>query len=391
MRIRNKHFPFLVLTALLTGCNSPPAAAPSGDSVPAVTNDVVKRQDLTGYSFFDGKLVIPDSAQASAFSPYDTPVVSIMTGTGKYVERGEPIVKLTIPGADAAAAAAKADAHMAQADYSAQKGESSAPVQAAKQALADAQAAEKAARDTVANGGQADVEAATQVRVDAEAALADALRDQRQALQPTKEVAAQAEAAAQQAKADAAKGIVRAPISGTVVAMEAQPGLMAKSKQRLAMIVNFEAARVQGLVPAELKDIVIKGSHVIIAMNGASSDPLDGTVVDVTVAPPAAGQTAPGYLAVIEFDKPRSIVLPAVSVKRIGVKTGTVKDALVVPAGAIRTKDGKSTVSVQSGTTWVETPVETGISDGALVEVKSGLTEGAVVRVVTPPQESPKN
>lgn len=391
MRMSKKQFPLILLAVILAGCNPPPAATPGGGEVPAVTTDVVKKQDLTGYSFFDGKLVIPDFAQATAYSPYDTPVVSTMTGLGKYVERGEPIVKLTIPGADAAVAAAKADASMAQSDYSAQKGETSAPVRAAKQALADAKAAEKAARDTVAGGGQADVEAATQVRVDAEAALATAIADQRTSLQPSKEMAAQAEAAAQIVKADAAKGIVRAPISGTVVSMEAQPGLMAKSKQTLATIVNYEAARVQGFVPAELKDLVIKGSHVIIAMNGASSDPLDGTVVDVTVAPPAAGQTAPGYLAVIEFVNPRSIVQPAISVKRVGVKTGTAKDALVVPVGAITTKDGKSTVSVKSGETWVETPVEVGISDGALVEIKSGLTEGAVVRVVTTPTAPPKS
>jgi biotin carboxyl carrier protein len=389
--MNKRQFPLIAVALFVSGCAGPLAVSgKGGQGSSQFTTDVVKRQNLTGYSFFDGKLVIPKSAQAGAFSPYSTSVVSVMSGTGKYVRRGQPIVKLTIPGADEAAAAAKAGVSSAQADYSTQKGDSSDPVREARQTLADAQVAEKAARDTVAGGGQADVDGATQDRVDAQAALRLAQHDLRTTLQPDKDAVRLASASLKDARADAAKGIVRAPITATVVSFQAEPGMTANSSQTLATIVNFGAARVQGLVPAELKDVVVKHSHVIVAMNGPSSEPLDGTVLDIRVMPPTEGQDGPGYLAVIQFLSPRSIGQGGFSVRRIGVKTGMVKDALVVPIGAIVTKDGKTSVSVKNGDNWVATQVEIGISDGARVEIKSGLTEGAVIRVATDAQDIPQ-
>lgn len=166
--------------------------------------------------------------------------------------------------------------------------------------------------------------------------------------------------------------------------LAAKPGMMANANEPLATIVNFDKVRVQGLVPPELKDLVVKDSHVIIAMNGESSDPLDGIVLDVSVVPPSEGQKSPGYLTVIEFVNPERMVQPSYSVKRIGVKTGTVSNVLVVPVGAVVTKDGKSFISVKEGESWVEKPVEIGVTDGALVEIKSGINEGDQVRVTTP-------
>jgi biotin carboxyl carrier protein len=379
-----KQIPLIILALALGGCVSPTASTETGGKGERqVTTDVVKRQDLTGYSFFDGKLVIPETAKATAFSPYETPVLTVMTLQGKHVDKGDEIIKLTIPGADAAAAAAKVNVETARADYSAQKGDMSPQLQEAERTLKDAQAAEKDARDTVASGGQADVEASTTARIAAESALAQIKQEMRRSLAPTKSAIDLASSELKMAKADAAKGIVRAPISGTIVTLPAQPGMLVTAKQPLATIVNFEAARVQGLVPPELKDLVVKNSHVIIAMNGTSSDPLDGTVEDVSVVPPTAGQQSSGYLAVIEFLNPNAMAQPSMSVKRIGVKTGTVKDALVVPVGAITVRDGISYVSVQNGDKWVDTKVETGLSDGALTEIKSGLAEGAVIRVVS--------
>lgn len=368
----------------LGGCTAPLVSSNGGgQTVAQMTTDVVKRQDLTGYSFFDGKLVIPDAAQATAYSPYDTPVLSVMTGEGKHVGRGEPIIKLIIPGADAAAAAAKADVSSAQANYSAQKGGESEPVRDAKRMLDEARAIEKSARETIANGGQADLEGATIARQNAEAELTKAQSELRQTLEPTRQAVNQAASNLVDARADAAKGIVRAPISGTVVTFAAQAGMSATAKQPLATIINFDAVRVQGFVPAELKDLVLKDTRVIIAMNGVNSAPLDGSVIEIKIAPPSEGQQGSGYLAVIGLLKPSAMAQHGLSVKRIGVKAGTVKDVLVVPVGAIFMKEGKAMVSIKSGDHWVDTLVETGMSDGALTEIKSGLTEGAVVRVQT--------
>lgn len=345
------------------------------------TTEIVKQQDLTGLSFFDGKLIVPESAKATAFSPYDAPVVDVLTGVGKTVKRGETIVKMTIPGADSAAASAKANVSATQAEYSTKRSDASAPVRDAEQSLADARAAEKAAKDSAANGGQADVGAATQARIDAESRLQQARLDLRQSLQPDKLAVDQAATTLREAKMDAAKGIVRAPISGTIMTLDAKPGLMATAKLTLATIINFNAVRVQGVVPPDLKTKVVKRSHVIVTMTGPSADPIDGTVVDVDVLAPGAGQKSPGYVAVIQLLNPTGMAQPNLSVKRIGVETGKAKNVIVVASSAISTVGGKSTVNVQNGDKWVETPVELGLTDGVLTEIKSGLTKGQVVRV----------
>ncbi len=377
--------PLFGLTVLVVGCSPKPESQPSAaQTVP--TTGVVKRQDLTGYRFFNGKLVIPSTAQATVFSPYDTPVVSVTTSVGKYVEHGEPIITLNIPGADDAKSQAKTNSTMAKAALTDQKELSSGPVKVAQQALKDAQAAEKAAQDTVSSGGSADVAAATQARTDAEAALRDAKLQLQQTLEPAKQAATASAAQLQEVKADAAKGIVRAPISGTITTLAAQIGMEAKSKQDLATIIDFGSSRVEATVPPELKDVIVKDARVIIAMSGPSSEPMAGRVVSVKVLPPSAGDQKPDFIAIIEFTKPRSMSQPSTTVRRVGIKTGEVKNAFVVPVEAVISLDGKSIVKIQKGTEWVSTPVVTGLSDGTFVQIKSGVSGGDIVEVPSTPK-----
>ncbi len=381
--------PSLLFFAFLAlgGCAVPVGTGSGHEAKPAqFTTDVVKRQNLIGYSFFDGKMVIPATAIATAYSPYDAPVAEVLTQLGKRVQRGAPIVKLTIQGADEAAKAAKADLSASRTSYIAQKGDTAQPVQDAQNALKAARANELETRNAIASGGEGDMAYATSMRVDAETALAAAKQIQRQALAPTKNAMDSASSLLADAHQDAKKGIVRAPISGTVTSLDAKPGLAATAKQSLAVIVNFSQVNIQGLVPAELKDLVKKHSPVIIAMTGKSSDPIDGTVTDIDVVPPSAGQTGNGYMALIMMKNPGALIQPNNLVRRIGVRSGSANGVLTVPQLAIHQTNGKATVTLKSGDAWIETPITTGISDGALTEVKSGLKEGSEVRIPVVPR-----
>ncbi|HEY3782584.1 MAG TPA: efflux RND transporter periplasmic adaptor subunit [Fimbriimonadaceae bacterium] len=375
----------LFAVVALAGCNgvttSNSTPEGTGTAVAQTTTATVKRQDVTGYDFFSGKMVIPDTAQANASSPFDTPVEAVPVTLGKIVEKGQTLVKLTIPGADEATTQAKADLSSAKSSLSTQKAANSGPVDQAKQALADAKTAEQQAKDTVANGGTADVDAATQARVQAEQDLQTAEQQLNQNLQGSKTDVNETAEELAMVRADARKGLVRAPISGTIVALTAKPGMAAKANDTLATIINFAAVRIQGSVPAAMKDQVVPGAHVIIAMNGASSEPVDGRVLNVTVAPPSAGQRSGGYLAEIRFTNPRQIITPAQTIKSIGVRTGQDRNVLVVPANAVIKSNGKSMVKVQKNGNWVDTPVETGLSDDVVTEIKSGLNEGDTVQV----------
>ena len=59
--------------------------------------------------------------------------------------------------------------------------------------------------------------------------------------------------------------------------------------------------------------------------------------------------------------------------------TDTKNNALVVPAGAVQTQNGTSTVSVMRDGVPTVTPVELGLSSDTQVELLSGVQEGDLV------------
>ncbi len=361
-----------------------PGTAP-GATVERSSTAKVVRQDLVGYAFFSGKVVTPMNTQVVVTSPYDLPVEEVLTSIGKRVGRGETIIKMAIPGQAVTVESAKANLASAEAALAAARAENEGPVRNAQKALAEARAAEKAARVGVQAGGSDDLTSATQARIAAEEALRAAKADVDSRLTAERQAVAAAAEYYRDARAGIKQSIIRAPISGTVIALEAKPGMQTKARQPLATIIDYRSITIQGIVPPERADEVKRDTNILIAMEGQNSDPFMGKVREVSVLPPAAGQKSAGYLAVITFDNDKGVVQPNSVVRRLGVRTGKVENALVVPVDAV-TKDsnGKWVVQVQKGSEWVSTFVEPGISDGALIEIKSGLEEGQVVKVVAP-------
>ena len=380
--MRHLQLGFIALAGLiiLTGCDTAPTGSRTVTTEPTTTE--VVRKDLVGYVFFDGKVVAPIGVSSTVTSPYDIAVSEVLTSVGKRVNRGETIIRLSVPDLTAAVSQAEASLKAAESAYAAAKSANDSGVREAQSRLAQAQADEKAARIDVQNGGSANLQGAMEMRIAAERDLRDAQGAFNLAVLAEKQSLDMAAEYLKDARTGAKVAAVRAPINGTVITLEAKPGLLAKSGEQLATITDLRALRIQGVVPPQHADLVKTGVKLIIALEGPNEEPLEGEVTDVKVMPPSEGQTSEGYLASVRFDNSKGLVKPGTIVKRLGVRTGKVEKALVVPIGAIeQDKDGKSVVHVQRGTDWVSTKVELGLSDGALTEVKSGLAEGDVVRV----------
>lgn len=369
---------------VMTGCAGPTTAASSAsktETLPATTAEVA-RKDLVGYDFFDGKVFAPNGIQADVMAPYDLPVEKIFVTVGQHVGKGAPLVKLTMPGVQESLTIAQANRSTAKAAYDTALSAQSERVTNAAATLKQMRDEEAAAKADAANGGTADVNAAVQARVDAEKELAAAKAErdsntwgERQALEAANSYLADIRAGTNQ-------GIIRSPIAGTVTRLEAKSGMQATAKQTLATVVNLEKLQIQGTVPPEMAQDVKKGSKVLVALDGANSDPFEGEVSDISVLPPSEGQASPGYLAVIAFDNRKGVVQLGAKIKRLGLRTGTVDDALVVPVGAIsKNAQGQMVAFVKDGTNWIERPVEVGITDGALIQIKSGVKEGDSVQV----------
>ncbi|MBC8066242.1 MAG: HlyD family efflux transporter periplasmic adaptor subunit [Chlorobia bacterium] len=364
----------------LIGCDPKSGVATTGKVAEPTSAKVVK-QDLVGYAFFEGKVVTPPGAQATVVSPYDVALGEVLVSQGKRVGRGTTIATMQFPDLKASVDQAEMNLKSAQSSYAAAKAQYEAPVREAERMLSEARTAEKQARQDVQAGGSSDLVSATDSRKMAEAAVQSAKATMNSQVLPEKQAMDIAAEYLKDARAGARVANIRTPISGTIVTLEAKPGLVVKSKQTLATIVDLAAVRIQGIAPPAQKDLVKRGVEVLIALDGANSDPFKGVVKEVSILPPSEGESSPGYLAVIDFNNEKGWVLPGTAIKRLGVQTGTAKDVLVVPVGAVETKDGKSSVLVQKGSEWVPTEVTIGLTDGAVVEIKSGINEGDVVKI----------
>lgn len=373
----------LLAAYLVVGCAPQNGGGPVSktETLPASTAEVA-RQDLVGFKFFDGKVVAPPGIQSDLVAPYELPIEKIYVSVGQRVGKGAPIVKLTMPGAAESLAMAESHQNSAQSSYSAALQANSERVKAAEAALSEARAAEKAARQDVLNGGGSDVTAATEARMEAERELAAARAERDSNTFAERQNLAAANEHLSDMRAGTNQGILRAPISGVVTKLEAKTGLKTTARQLLATVVNVDKIEVQGTVPPDLASEVKEGSKILIALEGMDSDPFEGRITDMSVLPPREGQASPGYLAVISFDNRKGQILPGMNIKRLGVQTGKVEDALVVPLGAItRGEKGELYAHVRNGDQWVQKKIETGLSDGAMVQIKSGLNEGETVRV----------
>lgn len=386
MTLRNFDFrPLCLSFALLgiAGCDTMAKTGKSAEATPTIAN--VSRKDLVGYIYFDGKVFTPPGSHGIAYAPYSLTVSEVYTSVGKRVSKGSTMAKLAIPSAEANVAAAEANLKATRAAYAASRSTYDAPVIEARKALQEARETERLARAAAASGASTDLQSAIDARVAAEenlriaeAEVGTSTLSERQAVAIASEYLAEARAGASEAR-------VRAPISGTVTTFDPKPGMPVKAMQPLATVVDLHRLQIQGIVPPEHADAVKVGTTVLISLEGPNSDPFEGRVTDVSVLPPSKGQQSPGYLAVIKFDNSRGIVQSGAKIKRLGVRTGKVENALVVPVGALsKDENGKTIVFVQKSGNWVATPVEVGISDGALAEIKSGVTEGDIVRVVPP-------
>lgn len=365
---------------LLTGCDTKVASRQQTQ----YTSAEVVRQDLTGYLYLDGSVYVPPGAQADAYSPYDLPIKEVTTAVGKRVNRGQVIARLTIPGHETTVAQAEANAAAARAAYAAAREPYKAPVDEAERALSEARAAERQARADAQAGLPADVVGAQLAREAAEDAVREANAELNASLLSERQSLAIANEYLAEVRSGSGLISIRAPISGTVVSLEAKPGLMAKSRQSLATIVDHNKVRIQGVLPPEHKDEVKVGSILQVSLESADAEALEARVIDINVLPPKQGQQSTGYLVLARLLQRDESIRKGTVVKRLALRTDKVEDALVVPVGAVSRNDaGQPVVHVNKGQQWTQTAVTLGPSDGALVVVKSGVSEGQVVRVET--------
>lgn len=165
---------------------------------------------------------------------------------------------------------------------------------------------------------------------------------------------------------------ITAPVSGTVVRIDAALGQPVEPNTILAEIIDLERLVVAAGVPSNEAPNIEPGQRVELAADGSTLgrvvflgrdvDPATDTVV-IRASIPTSSNLRPGQFL------------------EIRVVTDEHRDCLVVPAvSVVSDADQGSWIMVVTGDTAARTPVTTGLREGGLVEVRgAGIEEGTVI------------
>ncbi len=344
----------------------------------------VERRDLVGYTLLNRPLLyVPPESQAIVYPKYKAPVEQVMASVGQEVNRGEVLIQLSFPSAEAAYDQAQADVKAAETAYANAKSEFGEPVRQAQQALEQARKIERETRARTDPTG--DASAAEQARIQRESmeqVVQEAIRARDANVRGYKDQIDSARAALDQTKQGVKQGSLRAPISGTVITMNVRAGDVVGEdiKQQLVKIVNLGDIKVKAYVPSDMSANLVVGKTVTMAFKELTNRTFDGKISRVSVVPAEGGQSAKEIT--IDFRNDKGLVKEGFTPDWAGVKVGEVKGVLAVPRQAIDLDPtGKPTVKVLENEKWVPRVVETGMSDGKYTEIKSGLKEGETVQV----------
>ncbi|HEX4932257.1 MAG TPA: efflux RND transporter periplasmic adaptor subunit, partial [Gemmatimonadaceae bacterium] len=180
-------------------------------------------------------------------------------------------------------------------------------------------------------------------------------------------------ARAGESEIDAVAGysVIRAPFTGTVTQRFVDPGAFAAPGAPLVTVQDHRTLRVAATVAPDVAAGVRRGSVVPVTVEGVAAEArVEGIV-------PAPG----GSLYTINAIVPnRDGTLLAGGASRLMVGTGT-RQALLVPARALRREGDLVGVLVSSGGVTTTRWLRTGTLVGDHVEVLAGLAAGDTVRV----------
>ncbi len=387
-----KHLEYSVLGVLaaaagLAASTYRPAAAPQ--TLP------VGRQTIVSRASFDAHVAAPPTARADVHPPFFTSAKQVAVKPGMRVQKGQVLLELAHPAAEAAYKVSLVSLKKAKASYLQAEREHAKEVAAAKAQVTQAQAAAQQAQSWAPAGFkqvaysddiQNDPEARAE-RQAAEGALQQVLARRRQALAPYEQQMKAAQTDMRAAKQELQKTRVVAPISGTVVALNARKGhaVVWDGKTPLVSVAKVDQLYVEAPMKPEWFGQVKRGRTVDLTVAGTANRTYKGVVEavkPVDVHPDAVAPAFTPHTVIVRIRNPKAEIRPGMQV-RASIPLATAKDVIAVPVDAFDVDNqGKPLVTVRRNGAWQQVKVETGLSNGTYTEVRSGLQEGDVIQLV---------
>ncbi|MGV3616786.1 MAG: efflux RND transporter periplasmic adaptor subunit [Fimbriimonas sp.] len=376
-----------LLALTLTGCGSgtPNATGESAGRAQPLQPYSAKAEerDIVGFETLNAELITPPASMAEIHPPYRAPLKRVLVTVGQRVRRGEVLMELDFPDAEAMHDQARTSALQAEQAYEGAKASLRAPLREAQRQLESARATERALRDRTDPSGDASALVdATNARQAAEAEVTRVQSEYQAALQPYALQLEEARSSERAARAGAKEASVRAPISGTVIELKAQAGqeVGQDKNEKLALIVDLDDMKLRADVPPTLTDDIDKGDEVLITFGEIPKERFTGYVRGVRTLPDGDRKTK--VEVEIELRNNQGLVKPGMRPDRVAIQTDRADDVTAVPAESVDTDDtGRPFVRVLVDGEWKVRIVEPGVSDGEWTQIKKGIAEGETVQV----------
>ena len=176
---------------------------------------------------------------------------------------------------------------------------------------------------------------------------------------------------------------VRSPFAGTVATRSVESGDRVGTGDPLFRVVNTTELEFEAAVPAEYVKDVRVGVPVALEVSGSTAGSLEGRVARVNATADPATRQVKVYVRV---PNPGGRLVAGLFASG-NIVTSRAKDALAVPAAAVRDDAGRAYVLIVENGALARREVVTGVRDvsGDRVEIVRGLDNGALV--VTGPIE----
>jgi cobalt-zinc-cadmium efflux system membrane fusion protein len=165
---------------------------------------------------------------------------------------------------------------------------------------------------------------------------------------------------------------LRAPFAGLIVDKHIAVGEAVGADTKVFTLSDLRTVWAEVVVPAKDLGIVRVGTQALLH-SAASADQVKGTVSFVSAM---IGEQTRSARARVVIDNPRMDWRPGLFVD-VDVVTGSAEVPVAVAKEAIQNVDGKQVVYRRVKEGFIAQPVVLGRSDGKLVEIVSGLDQGA--------------
>lgn len=348
----------------LTACQTGGEAGSAQNSVPAgvaVQVTEVTRETISTENKVSGKVVA--DGQESVYVTANAQCTAVYVDAGDTVTAGEKICTLDMASTLSSYNSANISYQSAVQSYADQEAILDKQIALAEKNLNDLKALFE-----IGAASQSEIDSAELNLMTAKASKTSTLAQLEAGMQSYKSNVEQLASVLENVDAG---GNVIAPISGTVVTLNAAEGSYVSASMPVAVIDGVDTMKVEVSVSESLIPKLAQGDEVDISISALNVETV-GTIKSIQKS--ANAQTKL-YTVTVSIGEDIEGLLAGMFAD-VSFRTDTSADAIVIPSQAIQTSNNVQYVFVVEENTARYQEIETGLSGNGVTEVTSGLEEG---------------